>query len=139
MNRPLALACALLCASVAVSSACLAQVGDLVRFTLAPGNGTIVKDPRRTFSKTGTTKVTQQMVDGLHAVGTHGVGGVLLSWRRRTPLHFAIVREAGRLDCRGSGGGGRARGNCRFTRRSAFTQLLAAMGSARQATARPSG
>ena len=47
------------------------------------------------------------------------------------PIHFAIVREAGRLDCAGNGGGGYAAGNCRFTDNTAFTQLLVGRGVGR--------
>ena len=43
MNRPLAFLGALLCASVAISSACMAQSIDQVRFTLEPGH----RDPAK--------------------------------------------------------------------------------------------
>jgi len=57
-------------------------------------------------------------VTGFRATGAH-------------PLHFAIIREAGRIDCEGSGGGGSASGNCRFATDPAFAQLLSIRGIAR--------
>ena len=47
------------------------------------------------------------------------------------PLHFAIAREAGRLDCAGNGGNSAAVGNCRFAENPAFTQLLVSRGIGR--------
>jgi hypothetical protein len=47
------------------------------------------------------------------------------------PLHFALVREPGRLDCAGNGGNGFAGGNCRFSANPAFAQLLVSRGIGR--------
>src|SRR5207253_639890 len=47
------------------------------------------------------------------------------------PLMFAIVREAGRLDCAGNGGSDHAAGNCRFTEDPTFTQALVSRGIGR--------
>jgi hypothetical protein len=47
------------------------------------------------------------------------------------PLHFAVAREPGRLDCVGHGGDGYAAGNCSFTENPAFTQLLVSRGIGR--------
>src|SRR5205823_14650797 len=47
------------------------------------------------------------------------------------PLRFAIVREAGRLDCSGNGGNSLAAGNCSFTADPGFTQLLVSHGIGR--------
>jgi hypothetical protein len=44
------------------------------------------------------------------------------------PLRFALMREAGRLDCAGEGGGSRASGNCRFASNPAFIASLARLG-----------
>ena len=60
---------------------------------------------------------------GLDHAGFRSAGG-------RT-LGFAVTREAGRLDCSGSGGSSRAAGHCRFTPDAGFTQLLGARGIGR--------
>lgn len=46
----------------------------------------------------------------------------------QTPLQFAIVRDAGRLDCTGTGGSGSADGRCRFTVDEAFFDYLRTSG-----------
>jgi len=127
MNRPLALACALLCASVAVSSACLAQSANLVRFTLEPGHndrekihGNFQQGRDHQGHEQWSTGFPPSDLMGLEVSSFRGPGA--------RPIHFTIVREAGRLDCSGSGGGGRARGDCRFTMDPGFAHLLAAHG-----------
>ena len=126
MNRPLALACALVCASVAVSSACLAQATDVVRFTLAPQreNGKIQasfhEDSAAGHHNSWDSGFMPSELVGLEVSSFRGAG--------THPVRFAIVREAGRLDCLGSGGGQRASGNCRFTADPSFMRLLASRG-----------
>ena len=46
----------------------------------------------------------------------------------QTPLQFAFVRDAGRLDCAGTGGNGSASGRCQFTADQAFVDYLRASG-----------
>lgn len=46
-------------------------------------------------------------------------------------VRFALVKEAGRLDCSGSAGGGRGSGVCNFTPDPGFTTFLEARGIAR--------
>ena len=48
-----------------------------------------------------------------------------------TPVSFALIREAGRIDCAGNAGRGRADGSCRFTENRGFSDLLAARGMRR--------
>ena len=126
MNRPLAFACALLCASVAVSSACLAQSTDEVRFTLAPEMGSggrihasFSEDRERDHDNWSTGFLPSELV-GLEVSSFRSAGS--------RPLGFAVVREAGRLDCRGAGGGQHASGSCRFTADASFMHLLASRG-----------
>lgn len=130
MNRPLAFACALLCASVAVSSACLAQSTELVRFSLSPergGGGKIhasfsEDQDSRNHNNWSTGFLPSELV-GLEVSSFRGAGS------RR--LRFAVTREAGRLDCTGNGGGEHASGNCRFSADPSFTRLLASRGIGR--------
>jgi hypothetical protein len=47
------------------------------------------------------------------------------------PVRFALVKEAGRLDCSGTAGGGRGSGVCSFTPDSGFTTFLETRGIGR--------
>jgi len=46
----------------------------------------------------------------------------------QAPVQFAIVRDAGRLDCAGTGGSGSATGRCRFTADKTFVEYLRTSG-----------
>ena len=130
MNRPLAFIAALLFAFVTVSSACMAQSSDWIGFTLEPahnGSGKIqarfhdqAKDADRSNWSTGF--MPSDLI-GLEVSSFRNPGS--------RPLHFSVVREAGRLDCSGSGGESYAHGNCRFTPDAGFAQLLASRGVGR--------
>jgi hypothetical protein len=130
MNRPLAFIGALLCATVAVSSACMAQPGDDVRFTLQPGHGDPGKIhasfrtdlPGRDDNSWSTGFMPSELI-GLEVSSFRAAGS--------RPLHFAIAREAGRLDCAGNAGNSMAIGTCRFAENPAFTQLLVSRGIGR--------
>jgi hypothetical protein len=130
MNRPLAFIGALLFAFVTVSSACMAQSADWVGFTLEPehnNSGKIharFRDQTRDADKTNwSTGFMPSELIGLEVSSFRNPGS--------RPLHFSIVREAGRLDCSGSGGESYAHGNCRFSADPAFAQLLASRGIGR--------
>ena len=123
MNRIFAVAFAVICASLSVSSACLAQPSEWVSFTLQPERGDPAKihasfrdaTRERDHDNWSTAFMPSELI-GMEVSSFHGSG--------TRPLHFAIVREAGRLDCAGNGGNGYASGNCRFASDAAFTQLL---------------
>jgi len=130
MNRPLALVGAALCAFITVSSACMAQGSDFVRFNLEPQRKNTGKiqasfrqdrgDRNRNNWSTGfmPSELIGLEVSSFRAAGTR-------------PLHFTINREAGRLDCNGNGGNSYASGNCRFVANAQFSQLLASRGIGR--------
>src|SRR5215510_9850809 len=126
MNRYLAFLLALMCATLTVSSACVAAPFKWVSFTLQPGrdDGRIQAnfhdDSRGRGDNNWSSGFLPPELIGLDVAGFRGSG--------TRQLHFAIAREAGRLDCDGNGGGNRASGNCRFTADPAFTQLLASRG-----------
>lgn len=130
MNRPLAFVCALLVAFVTVSSACMAKPADWVHFTLEQQRGNPAKiqasfrqDKNGRQHNDWSTGFMPSELIGLEVSSFHAAG--------TRPLHFAIVREAGRLDCSGNGGSDLATGNCRFTDNPAFTQLLVSRGIGR--------
>lgn len=124
MNRCLAFLLALMFASITVSSACVAAPAEWIAFDLKPQRSDPAKihasfrDRDRDGNWSSGFLPSELM--GLDLAGFRSGGS--------RPLHFAIVREAGRLDCAGNGGGGRAIGNCRFTADIGFTQLLKARG-----------
>jgi hypothetical protein len=130
MNRPLAFLGALVLAFVTVSSACMAQPTDWIQFRLEPEHGNPAKI-HASFRKESngqdhddwSTGFMPSDLIGMEVSSFHGSG--------TTPIHFAIIREAGRLDCSGTGGNDHATGNCRFADNPAFTELLVSRGIGR--------
>ena len=127
MNRLLACFFALLCATLSISSACFAQSSDWISFTLQPERSNAGKihadfrhEGRGRHDNNWSTGFMPSDLIGMEVSSFHASG--------TRPLHFAIVREAGRLDCAGIGGSDFASGNCRFSADPGFTHLLAARG-----------
>jgi hypothetical protein len=129
MNRFFALVAAMILAAISVSSACLAQPSDVISFTLKPERSETGKiqasfrDESRGDRNNWSTGFMPSDLIGLEVSSFHGSG--------TRPLHFAIIREAGRVDCAGTGGNDFASGSCRFTSDPGFTQLLASRGIGR--------
>ena len=130
MNRPLAFVCAVLAAMLTVTSACMAQPSDWIRFRLEPQRG----DPAKIQASfrqerngeqhdNWSTGFTPSDLIGLEVSSFHGSGS--------RPLHFSVIREAGRLDCSGNGGNSYASGNCSFAENPGFAQLLVSRGIGR--------
>src|SRR4051794_30699872 len=127
MNRLFVFILALLFATVTVSSACTAAQTDWIGFMLEPdhnGRGDIhatFKDDRRPNERNQwSSGFKPSELIGLDISGFRSPGA--------RPLRFALMREAGRLDCTGNGGESQATGNCSFTPDPAFAQLLASRG-----------
>lgn len=128
MNRCVALMCALLFAFVSVSSACMAAPADWIAFDLrAQGDRQQLhanfhdKSRGRDENHWSNGFKPSELI-GLDVAGFYSAGS--------KPLRFAVVREAGRLDCAGDGGSARAIGDCNFTPNADFNQLLASRGIA---------
>jgi len=129
MNRCLAFIGALVLAFISISSACTAAPAQWINFTLAAEHGGDGVDASFR-SKSGPGHDNNWSSDfrasdlvGLDSAGFRAAGA--------RPLQFAVIREAGRLDCAGQGGGGRAAGNCSLTPDPAFAQLLESRGIGR--------
>jgi hypothetical protein len=123
MNRCLAFLLALVFATVSVSSACVAATGDWVHFTLEPersGGGKI----HATFRDEGRPGHDINWSTGFQPFELAGLDLAAFRAAGSRPLHFALAREAGRLDCAGNGGNYQAMGNCSFTADPGFTRLL---------------
>jgi hypothetical protein len=134
MNRCIALLLALLCASLTVSSACVAASGDWIEFDLRPTNSSnqiyaSFSDERGRNDNHWSTDFAPSELAGLDLAGFRARGA--------HEIRFAVIREAGRLDCLGTGGNSRASGNCRFTADAGFTAMLERIGTGRP-TARES-
>jgi hypothetical protein len=128
MNRCFAFLLALLVATLTVSSACVAAPSDWIHFSLDGRRGGEIQasfdsdNGGRGHDHWSTGVMPSQLI-GLDIAGFHGAGA--------HPLRFAVVRQAGRLDCSGQGSGSHAAGNCGFTADPAFTDLLARRGIGR--------
>lgn len=130
MNRFFALLFALLLTSISVASACTAAPGEWVQFRLEPAHqgGGAIKANFRDQSRNNdehdwSTSFSPSELIGLDVSGFRAVG--------TRPLRFAIVREAGHLDCAGEGGNSYANGNCRLTLDPGFARLLESRGIGR--------
>lgn len=126
MNRFFALIGALLLAFISISSACTAEPAGLFHFTLEPDHGndgikaSFRRENRPEHNSNWSTGFRPSELVGLDIAGFRGTG--------RRPLRFSVIREAGRLDCSGSGGQSYAAGNCGFVRDPAFAELLRSRG-----------
>jgi hypothetical protein len=121
---------ALILAFISVSSACTAAPTEVVHFAIERGHESsdrlhvrFTKDVRGREQNNWSTDFRPDDLVGLDLAGFRGAGS--------RPLSFAIVREAGRLDCSGHGGESYAGGYCNFTANPAFTQLLESRGIGR--------
>jgi hypothetical protein len=123
MNRMLAFIGALLLAFISVSSACTAAGSQWIHFTLEPERAnsdwiqaSFRNEERGDRENNWSTGFAPSDLVGLDLAGFRGAGS--------RPVQFAIVREAGRVDCSGHGGDSYAAGSCSFTANPAFAQLL---------------
>lgn len=129
MNRCLAMIFAVLCASLSVASACTAAPSDWIYFTLEPGRlegdirASFREEERDRGNNNWSTSFAPAQLTGLDVAGFRAAG--------TRPLRFALVREAGRLDCSGQGGNSAAAGNCSFTADPGFAALLESRGIGR--------
>lgn len=130
MNRSLAFLGALLAACLAVSSACLAAAVEPIRFTLEAQHGNPAKI-HASFHRLGTGPHDDQWSSGVMPSDLVGLEVSSFHAPGTRPVHFALVREPGRLDCAGSGGADFASGTCEFAQNEAFVQLLARAGIGR--------
>jgi len=129
MNRFVIFVGAVLAASISVASACTAAPSEPISFTLSPERGSdsiqasFSSDRGRGRDSNWSTGFHPAELVGLDVAGFRSAGS--------RPLRFALVREAGRLDCAGRGGDSRASGGCSFTADPRFIQLLESRGIAR--------
>lgn len=128
MNRPLAFVAAILSAAISVSSACMAgPLPDSIGFELKPslqsGNLQLALFERRNDHHNN--------VSGDSYTPKDLVGLDYRAFVQNGPVSFALVREAGRVDCSGTSRNSLATGQCRFTADPNFSDYLASRGIGR--------
>ncbi|GAA4026217.1 hypothetical protein GCM10022281_00990 [Sphingomonas rosea] len=122
MNRPLALCLSVLlgCATLSTTGFA-AEVGALTFRIAADQSGA----PRLSLRSAGD----RDRMDGdFRWAEIKGFDQARLRATAGQPVRFAVVREAGRIDCAGTSRGDHAEGGCKFTADPAFANLLAARG-----------
>jgi len=127
MHRTIAFLAAVLLSTIAVTSACVANSPDNIRFTLQPSTRS-ANEVQLTL-RSGNDRRNNVMTNRF---ALSDLSGLSANWRSASPVRFALVRPAGRVDCSGSRSGrDRSEGSCRFSENAAFSNLLAQSGIGR--------
>lgn len=129
MDRMLAFMAALLLTAITVSSACVAGNATPLGFTIEPS------------SQSGQVEVSFERSDGqrhsnnwsstFRPAELSGLDVTALNGGATRPVRFAVVRDAGRVDCAGTASNRMARGNCSITPDEEFNRFLAQHGISR--------
>lgn len=128
MTRMLAFVTALLLTALTVSSACVAQSSAPLQFTIEPSRHAETVQLRFESERNGrhehdwNSSFPVADLAGLDLAALNGAG--------TRPIRFAVAREAGRIDCAGTGGNAMARGSCTMTANVEFDRFLSAHGIA---------
>jgi hypothetical protein len=128
MTRMLAFIAALLLTAITVSSACVASTSLPLQFTIVPRSGDQVH-VRFTRERNGHSENNWET--SFRPGELAGLDVAALNSPGTRQLRFAIVRDAGRVDCAGSGRNQMARGNCSMTSNPDFERFLSDRGIAR--------
>jgi hypothetical protein len=128
VHRTFAILAAIALTTLSVTSACFAHVTDGISFTLRPDQaaGQVQLNLR-----TGRHGRNNGMSSSFRISDLTGLDAAQLRAGSRVPIRFALIRDAGRVDCAGNALRARADGSCRFTENRAFSDLLAARGMQR--------
>jgi hypothetical protein len=124
MTRTFAFFAAVLLTTVTVTSSCFANSPNDLRFKL---QGSEVRGDQVTLQiRSGQDERHNGMTSTFRSADLAGFDPARLN--AGGPLSFALVREAGRVDCSGNASGGTANGACRFTPDAAFSSYLVSSG-----------
>lgn len=129
MIRLFAFLAAMLVSLVAISSA-TASEAETIHFRLEPSR----HEPGRVHASFSSFRGGDRHNHWSTDLAQNELPGLDLNRLRiqgNQPLHFALAREAGRLDCAGTGGRSMASGDCRFTADAGFTNYLMSRGMRR--------
>ena len=124
MTRTFAFFAAVLLTTVTVTSSCFANSPENLRFKLQASE---VRGDQVTLQiRSGQDERDNGMTSTLRAADLAGFEPSRLA--AGGPLSFALVREAGRVDCSGNASSGTANGACRFTPDANFNSYLVSSG-----------
>ncbi len=123
MHRSLAICFALILTTVSIATAGFAAEGGLLRFEVSQASSDRFQISLRREDAPGSSISSSFVVRELA-----GLDPAALRGRDGTPVAFALVREAGRLDCAGRAEARRALGTCRFAADPSFAAFLLAAG-----------
>lgn len=125
MTRLFAMLAAIVVSLFAVSSACTAGISQGIQFRLDAA-----RQPESVqvhFTGGGAHRTSQWSTDFRFAE-LQGLDVASLRNSGSQPVRFALVREAGRLDCAGTGRRSAASGSCNFTINQGFANYLVSRG-----------
>jgi hypothetical protein len=122
----LAFVAALLLTAITVSSACVAQSASPLQFTIAPTRQDGEVKIRFERERRGHSENTWD--SSFRAADLAGLDLAALNSPGTRQIRFAISRDAGRVDCAGTGGNALARGICTMTASAEFNRFLADRG-----------
>lgn len=128
MTRMFAFVAALLMTAIAVSSACVANAAAPLRFTIDPSHQARKVEVR--FNRDRDGHSDNNWSSSFQPAELAGLDVAALNSPGTRPIRFAILREAGRVDCTGSGGNEMARGSCTVTPDARFDRFLGEHGIA---------
>jgi hypothetical protein len=126
MSRLLALIAALLLTALAVSSTSIAGPAAALRFTIEPSGRAGEVDVR--FERERNGQSHDDWSSSFALAELSGLDRAALDAPVARPISLALVREAGRLDCAGTGGNTSAHGTCSLTPDPTFLSFLAQHG-----------
>lgn len=126
MTRMLAFVAALLLTAITVSSACVAQTATPLQFTIQPTRA--AGEVKVRFERERRGHSENNWDSSFRPADLAGLDVTALNSAGTRPIRFAIIRDAGRVDCAGTGGNAMARGTCSMTPNAEFNRFLAGHG-----------
>jgi hypothetical protein len=127
MLRRTALASLMPLTILALTPSAAAMDPDQIHFTLEPGH----RNPAQIQVRFDSSRDGRNQNNWSTGMPLSELNGLEVSSFRAAgtrPVHFAVVREAGRLDCAGRGGESHAWGDCSFAPDASFARLLETRG-----------
>ena len=128
MTRMFAFIAALLLTALTVSSTCIATTGTPIQFTIEPAQRSGLVEVRFRRDRNGHSE--NNWSSSFRSAELAGLDMAALQGPVARPVRFNIAREAGRVDCAGSGAVGMARGTCTVVADPQFEALLRSYGIA---------
>lgn len=126
MTRMLAFVAALMLTAITVSSACVAQSAAPLQFTIEPARHDGEVKVRFERHRSGHSE--NNWDSSFRPSELAGLDMAALNSSGTRPVRFALVRDAGRIDCSGTGGNAMARGTCAMIPDAEFDRFLVSHG-----------